>query len=476
MVRWVDLKDSLSNFWFEFKRQKTGILGILLLIFWILVAIGAPYITEPDIPEKWKTIWIEYPKTVPPTWVGVFTGVSEAPQYVVPPEELQKYVRVEGTKIIIDVPYNMKYDVPPQDIVIMDISGNSTNRRLKPSLTLKVLRPDGEEITLVSGLKIKGTTDVQVARDSSVRKAVINWVKQKTGIQLDPTKEFQLVTTLDTLKVVFAKLSPDMLDNPQALKGEYHIIVEIKTPKGTSVDLSNTKLILTGRTYGYLGTDNKGRDLFAGIVWGSRVSLTIGIATAVLTVIVGIFYGVAAAYFGGWTDELMMRFQEFMASIPSLPILILLGTYFGGHIQLWQIVLLLTVFGWVGIARVARSMAYQIKEQTYVEAAIALGAGTGRIIFRHMVPQLLPYAFAQMALNVPSAVLAEASLSFLGLGDPTQVTWGQILHDAQNAGAAVNGYWWWVIPPGLAIALVALTFVLLGTALDRVLNPRLRRL
>ncbi|AFK21948.1 ABC transporter permease [Pyrococcus sp. ST04] len=476
MVRWVDLKDSISNFWFEFKRQKTGILGILLLIFWIVVAISAPYITEPDIPDKWKTIWIDYPKTVPPTWVKFFTGVEEAPHYVIHSDQLQQYITTTSRGVIIDIPYNMKYDVPPQDIVIMDISGNSTNRRLKPSLTLKVKRPDGEEITLVSGLKIKGSTDVQVARDSSVRKAVINWVKQKTGVQLDPTKEFELITTLDTLKVVFAQVSPDMLDNPKPLKGEYHIIIEIKTPKGTSVDLSKTEVIFTGRTYGYLGTDDKGRDLFAGIVWGSRVSLSIGIATAVLTVLVGIFYGVAAAYFGGWTDEIMMRFQEFMASIPSLPILILLGTYFGGHIQLWQIVLLLTVFGWVGIARVARSMAYQIKEQTYVEAAIALGAGTGRIIFKHMVPQLLPYAFAQMALSVPGAVLAEASLSFLGLGDPTQVTWGQILHDAQNAGAAVNGYWWWVIPPGLAIALVALTFVLLGTALDRVLNPRLRRL
>jgi len=171
-----------------------------------------------------------------------------------------------------------------------------------------------------------------------------------------------------------------------------------------------------------------------------------------------------------------MRFQEFMASIPSLPILILMGAYFGGHIKLWQIVVLLVLFGWVGIARVARSMALQIKEQTYVEAAKALGAGTGRIIFKHMVPQLLPYAFAQMALSVPSAVLSEASLSYLGLGDPTAVTWGQILHDAQVAGAAVNGYWWWVIPPGLAIALVGLTFVLIGTALDRVLNPRLKRL
>ncbi|AEC51764.1 oligopeptide transport system permease protein appC [Pyrococcus sp. NA2] len=474
-MRWVDLKDSLSNFWFEFRRQKTGILGIVLLIFWIIIALGAPYITQPDIPDKWKTVWIDYPKTVPPTWTGVFSGVKEAPHLIIPPDELQKYVTQSENKIIIDIPYNMEYDVPPQDIVLMNISGKSKGR-LRPVLSLKIKRPDGEEITLLQGFKIKGSTNIQIARDSNVRRRVLNWVKMKTGIQIDPNKEFEYMTTMDTLRVIFAKVTPDMLDKPQPLKGEYHIIYEIKLFKDTSVDISHAELVLTGRTYGYLGTDDKGRDLFAGIIWGSRVSLAVGITTAVLSVLIGIFYGVTAAYFGGWTDELMMRFQEFMASIPTLPILILLGTYFGGHIQLWQIVLLLAVFGWVGIARVARSMAYQIKEQTYVEAAIALGAGTGRIIFKHMVPQLLPYAFAQMALNVPGAVLAEASLSFLGLGDPTQVTWGQILHDAQVAGAAVNGYWWWVIPPGLAIALVALTFVLIGTALDRVLNPRLRRL
>ena len=130
----------------------------------------------------------------------------------------------------------------------------------------------------------------------------------------------------------------------------------------------------------------------------------------------------------------------------------------------------------MGIARIARSMSLQIKEQTYIEAAKALGAGNSRIIFKHVLPQLLPYAFAVMALSVPGAVIAEASLSFLGIGDPTAVTWGQILNAAQEQAATTKGYWWWVLPPGLAIAIVGLTFVLIGTALDKILNPRLRRL
>lgn len=130
-----------------------------------------------------------------------------------------------------------------------------------------------------------------------------------------------------------------------------------------------------------------------------------------------------------------------------------------------------------GYDQVARSMALQIKEQTYIEAARALGgASTGRIVFRHIVPQLLPYAFASIALSVPGAILSEAGLSFLGLTSNNMITWGgQMLNAAQQNGATLNGYWWQVIPPGLAIAFVGLIFVLIGVSLDTVLNPKLKR-
>lgn len=473
-MRWVDFKESLSEFWADFKRQKTGLLGIFLLALLIFTALAAPILTSPDIPEKWKTFWLDNPKNVPPTWVNVFSSQKLAPHLVLEGSELQKYLKQTDSGYVIEIPYNNEYDVPPQDIVFKDVVGKSEGIR-KPTLTVKVKRPDGTEVVLLQNYKFSGNTVIQLGTNPAVRDALIRWVKSQ-GIQIDPTKEFQYKTLMDATRVIFGKLNENILEKPEPLQGTYTFIFEINVPKDASVDLDNAKIIFTGRTYGWLGTDFKGRDLLAGIIWGSRVSLAIGVSVAVFSVLIGIFYGVTSAYFGGWTDEMMMRFQEFMASIPSLPILILMSTYFGGHISLWQIVLLLVVFGWVGVARVARSMALQIKEQTYVEAARVLGASTGRIIFKHMVPQLLPYAFASMALGVPGAVLSEASLSFLGLGDPTAVTWGQILHDAQAAGAATNGYWWWVLPPGLAIALVGFTFVMIGTALDRVLNPRLRRM
>ncbi|ASJ15949.1 peptide transporter [Thermococcus chitonophagus] len=477
-MRWVDVKDSLANFWFEFRRQKGGLLGIALLALLVFVAIAAPFITSPDIPQKWKLPWEDTPKAVPPVWYNWFAGKQLAPhkeytfndiKLLVNGEDLgggMRYYKLEFT-------YDFKYDVPPTNIIIKGINVKLQDINTKANIIITVHRPDGKSIEVYSGDLIEGMV-IQLAYDDISRNNIISWASQ-----FESQKDLASIvpSTIDVMKVLFAKAQPGILVNPQPLKGTYKFDIEIYTfNPGDKVDFNHMKVIFTGRTYGYMGTDTMGRDIWAGLVWGTRISLIIGISVAVLSVFIGVLYGVASAYFGGWTDEMMMRFQEFMASIPTLPILILLASSFHGHVTLGIIVLLLVIFGWVGIARVSRSMALQIKEQTYVEAAIALGAGSGRIVFKHIMPQLLPYAFAQIALSVPGAILTEAGLSYLGLGDPTAVTWGQMLHDAQAASATINGYWWWVIPPGLAIALVSLTFVLLGTALDRVLNPRLRRL
>jgi peptide/nickel transport system permease protein len=136
----------------------------------------------------------------------------------------------------------------------------------------------------------------------------------------------------------------------------------------------------------------------------------------------------------------------------------------------------LVIFGWVGMAKISRSFALQIKSLQYIEAARLMGQSDTKIIFKHIIPQLLPLTFASIAIAVPSAILGEAALSFLGLGDPSIPTWGQILHDAQSAGAMSRGLWWWIVPPGLMIAITGLAFVLIGNALDKVVNVRSRRI
>ena len=168
-----------------------------------------------------------------------------------------------------------------------------------------------------------------------------------------------------------------------------------------------------------------------------------------------------------------MRVNDVFYSLPTLPLLVILSMTVGRSIFL--VTGFLVIFGWVGMAKISRSLALQIKNQQYVEAARLMGQSDIKIIFKHIIPQLLPLTFASIAIAVPSAILGEATLSFLGLGDPSIPTWGQILHEANSSGAASRGLWWWMVPPGLMIALTGLAFALIGNALDNIVNVRSRR-
>ncbi|NJE62476.1 ABC transporter permease [Thermococcus sp. 21S7] len=489
-MRWVDVKEGFKEFLEEFKREKTGIAGVLLLILLVLVALTAPYTTIPDLPDKWRSsaYWEDNPKNVPPTWYNMFTSQKLVPQVAYYSDELS-ITHPSSTETLIEAPYSFSkgYYLGPQGIIIRNINVTLNAPSKAPTYSLYLERPDGKTVPLVNNKPLTSSTTIAVGRDASISANIYVWLVNVTeGKELDPFQAQMdpiVIMNINTLvSAAFAKVEPgmkaeDIINNPEPLWGDYKLVLKIDnpTPDQNKVILDDIKVTFLGRSYGTMGTDYLGRDLWAGIIWGSRVSLTIGILVSVLSTVIGLVYGVTSAYLGGNADEFMMRINEIFASIPSLPILILIGATVG-HVTLMFIVLLLVIFGWMGIARIARSMALQIKEQTYIEAAKALGAGNGRIIFKHILPQLLPYAFAVIALSVPGAVIAEASLSFLGIGDPTAVTWGQILNAAQAQAATTKGYWWWVLPPGLGIAVVGLTFVLIGTALDKILNPRLRKL
>lgn len=281
---------------------------------------------------------------------------------------------------------------------------------------------------------------------------------------------------MDVIRVIFGKFNENIFEKFEFFQGIYMFIFEINVLKDVSVDLDNVKIIFIGRIYGWFGIDFKGRDLLVGIIWGLRVFFVIGVFVVVFSVFIGIFYGVISVYFGGWMDEMMMRFQEFMVLILSLLIFIFMGMYFGGYILLWQIVLLLVVFGWVGVVRVVRSMVFQIKEQIYVEVVRVLGVSIGRIIFKYMVLQLFFYVFVSMVFGVLGVVFLEVFLSFFGFGDLIVVIWGQIFYDVQVVGVVMNGYWWWVFLFGLVIVFVGFMFVMIGMVFDRVFNLRLRRM
>ena len=271
--------------------------------------------------------------------------------------------------------------------------------------------------------------------------------------------------------IIFAEGKPGMLAAPQPLKGDYQLtlLAVLTTDKA---QISAESLTVTGRVSGLLGTDSSRRDLWSGVIAGIKWALLIGLLTAFVSVAIGVIWGVTAAYFGGPVNWLMQRIFEIFSNQPLLPLLIVISAIFKPSI--WFLIVIMSVFFWTGPVKTVYAMALQIREETFIEASRALGAGSWRLIFRHMVPLLIPYAFASMALSVPGAVVYESTVSLLGLGDASIVTWGQILHDAFTGGAVLGGLWWWVVPPGLMISLMGMTFSFIGFAMDAILHPKLR--
>jgi peptide/nickel transport system permease protein len=231
--------------------------------------------------------------------------------------------------------------------------------------------------------------------------------------------------------------------------------------------------ILQGPSWHYpLGTDDNGRSVLDLVIWGSRISLLVGLTAAFISMIVGSAFGILAGYRGGFWDALLMRITDWFLVIPFLALAITLAAILGQ--SLFIIVMVLGLTSWPWTARLVRSQTLSVKERPYIERARGLGANGWHIITKHVLPNVLPVILAQTILSVALAVLAESTLSFLGLGDPLRVSWGSVLELAFGAGATTLGAWWWIGAPGICIVLVVLAFTMCGTALEEIFNPRLR--
>lgn len=453
---------SLSETWKEFRKNKVGIAGLAILAILAGVSIFAITTIPLDTFKQWQnpSQWTQYPRAAMPAWINFFASEKFPEHMILYNPEISEQTS-DGIRTVTHAyTFDYMFDDFPNDFMLnFDIKYHTT----PPLLQLSVTRPDDNSFEVARISLPAAQTEEYLysgtlfSTDSVVKNSVANYLSRYNFAADGLQSQVAIFSNTEELSV---------------LKGSYRMSATFFLFDSAD-EIMDSNLIIGGKVYGLLGTDELRRDLSIGIVWGTPLALFIGISVSSLSVMIGMIYGVISGYKGRGTDELMMRANDVIYALPALPVLILLAVAIGKSIFL--IVGYLIIFGWVGIAKVSRAMALQIKNLQYIEAAELMGQSSIRIVTKHILPQLLPYAFASIAISVPGAIITEAGLSFLGLGDPTMPTWGQLLHDANVYGASARGIWWWIVPPGFMIALTGLAFVLIGTALDAIVNPKMKK-
>lgn len=461
-----DSMESLGEFWKEFSKVKSGLVGLGLLLLFVVLGFVGPYIVPfPGATDRWRDInfWQDNPQAAPPVWTNWFTSKKGVVSSLLTKYREETQEQDGGVKLqTFSFDYRYDYEKPPRDMVVRFQGVGQV------PVIITLARPDGLEAELYRDQMELAENDIcRISLERNCAQNVIEFVRAHDE-ELASTMSAQLIRPLN---ILFSSLDKDVQASPKALKGDYTINLTALI-LADDFKIEKPSIMVSGNVSGILGTDISKRDVFTGLIVGIRWALIIGILTSVITVLVGVIFAVVAAYFGGFVDWIISRLYELIYLMPILPFLIVIAAIFKPSI--WTLITIICLFFWSGVYKPVYSMALQIKEETYVEASRALGSGRWRIVFKHIIPILLPYSFAVMALSIPGIIVYEASVSLLGLGDATIVTWGQILNDALNQGAVINQLWWWVVPPGLMIALMGMSFAFLGTALDKILHPKLK--
>ncbi|KAA2282731.1 ABC transporter permease [Candidatus Nitrosocosmicus sp. SS] len=471
---------------------KGGLLGIVLLFFLITITLYTLIFIPASERSEWNnpSFWIDYPKNAEPVWVNYFLTFfnQQLPEHVVLPKEgaiESRYAEGPDYKIQnYTFEYNMKYDEFPS---AFSIPYSIQLGQIPPVIEVSVQRPDGNELVLYynsldsaplsgSNFSNQNSSSSQSSNEDSIidnstpsglREMTSNIVSQRlfsTSSDIiqslsDYSNLFNFsISGLPAEKVIFSSQN-----NNVPLKGTYKFVISIYS-FDSDTTAQDIKVVVEGKTFGMLGTDDLRRDISFGVMIGTPVALLIGTTVAVSSTMIGLFYGLIAGYKGRRLGTAMVIIIDIFLSIPTMVIFIILSLNFGK--SLIFLIGLFVLFGWPGLALINRTFSIQIKNYPYVEASKLMGESDIRIVFRHIVPQLIPFTLANFALSVPAAILGESALSFLGFGDPSFPTWGQMLQDAHFSSAEILGYWWWIIPPGLMISITSIAFILIGRFLE----------
>lgn len=474
----MKLSDALG----ELFHSGTGKLGLFLLVVLAATALYVVATFPAQFGEQlWSnpSLWSDNPKAVPPVWINRFTADKRPEQMIFEATTPQDVlVAKAGKKETFRFPFDYSYTSPPTFLAVT--FANVTYAEKPPLITVTLIRPDGKEMRLlrhaVRGLRegeqgpyvryVEDPFRAQLSADESTIGAVQEFLENEYKLRLNP-------------EAIKGKVEQIAFGTPNEdgsaftpLTGDYAVEVAA-TFRGQEDQLGLVRFVSGGAVFGWMGTDSLGRDLAQGLLYGLPVALFIGIVVAVLETAIGVVLGLISGYVGGYTDLAIQRFSDIVANVPVLPLLIFMLFIVGP--SLWVIIFVLVAFSWPGLTIQIRAMVQHLRTNTLVEAIQSLGASRNRVMFRHILPQIAPFVLARLIFAAPSAILAESGLSFLGLGDPSIPTWGQILQTGFQTGGVYIGYWWWIIPPGLLIVLTALTFMLISLGLEPVVNPRLRK-
>ncbi len=440
----------------EFKRYPSAIAGLVIIFFLVATSIYTlitiPYQEAIRLWRGGEEVWYKYPRNAAPEWTNWFRSVdlpstmflNSAEDEAVSKETVP--VTEEMNQVIINFPVNFSYDAFPKEIIVY-LTAEYDQK--KPHVTIEWIRPDGEEIQLDS-FSVNKSDSYRLSNDQSLARKFGGVPGQISLFAQDP-----------------------MADTLVPMQGEYQMRVTaiLFEPVG-NVD---SELILYGDVYGIAGTDHLRRDLKIALLWGIPIALAFGLLAAFGTTLTTMLIAAVGVWFGGWVDEIIQRITEVNLVLPFLPILIMVGTFYSRSI--WTILgvsILLSIFG-AGI-KTYRAIFLQVKESPYIEAARSYGAGSWRIIIQYLIPRIIPILIPQLVSVIPTFVFLEASLAVLGLGDPVLPTWGKIIDDAYQNGALFRGQYYWVLEPSVLLMLTGLAFAMVGFALDRIFNPRLRGL